>query len=149
MKTDITDKDARVEDARVCHRMGWKFHKGELAFGKTAFIAHPKLLPSGNFSKSSFSELVNTPNRQISKTAIPPFISAPTFASDGIVLEWVQGQKGNSFQEKFNREMKRLANKAFLKLERYGQGFESGFELLVTQKPGMYARALLEVNDNE
>ncbi len=146
MNSDITDKDARVEDAGVCHRMGWNFYRMELAFGKQAFTAYnSNIAPIGDrggLFESSFDELVNTANRQISNISIPSFISAPTYATDGIVLEWVQGQ-GMYYADEFEKELSAII---------WGghEEFETPrplWEYVRFYKPGNHAQALLAVEE--
>ncbi len=137
------NKDARVADARVCHRMGWKFYKGELAFGKVVFAAYPKTHESRFFTQASFEEFANTPHKQISTATIPPFISAPTFATDGIVLEWVQGNielHSPEWDTYYREFIKILRNREML-----GgiTAHMNSYLILARYKPGDYAQALL------
>ena len=71
-----------------------------------------------------------------------PFISAPTFATDGIVLEWVQGQDAKDFDTR---------DFMCILLGLIDPGQQSGdFTLhlfLNRYKPGMYAHALLAVEE--
>ncbi len=76
---------------------------------------------------------------------LPPFISAPTWASDGIVLEWVQGQDGaiyGDFVTKLSGEILRQLSDGEMGVARSGM-----FSLvwLKYYKPGDYAHALLAV----
>lgn len=73
-------------------------------------------------------------------SAIPEFLTAPSFESDGIVLEWAQGQDVV------------LANKFYYELGRIVERDDKGtpFQLakvLEHYEPGDYAKALLEVYD--
>lgn len=73
--------------------------------------------------------------------AARPFISAPTFETDGIVLKWVQGQP---FSERI---------KFFGRFDAVIQGRNKTYAAkwptaLMFYKPGDYARALLEAQDD-
>ncbi len=70
-----------------------------------------------------------------------PFISAPTHATDGIVLEWVQGQGIDYDDRDFYVCLASLVSP---------EGKEIPLELLAyvrNYKPGMYAHALLAVEE--
>lgn len=145
-KMTNTNRDAkRVRDAFVAKGMGWEFFKLEMAFGKTAFVAYPlgedlSGLPI-TFEKSTFEELVETKNRQISKHTIPPFRSAPTYETDGVVYDWLKEQD-TELKQKVKDVLANLSGNP-----------EVGFDFAFAYKPGMYALALeavmMEERDNE
>ena len=74
-------------------------------------------------------------------TEVPPFITEPTGNTDQTVLEWVQGQIFSVRLEYFK------------KLNEIIQEPTDGFsikwpDVLVHYKPGMYAKALLETQED-
>lgn len=74
---------------------------------------------------------------------IPTYLTAPTFESDGIVLEWVQGRAEMIFEMQFCNSVREIVSgreEDEPVKERYYLNF-----FLRHYKPGDYASALLEV----
>jgi hypothetical protein len=69
-----------------------------------------------------------------------PFLTAPTHATDGIVLEWVQGQDDRLMAE-FIRHLGEI-----LAAEDRQKEY-TGLWAMRFYKPGMYARALLAIEE--
>ena len=71
-----------------------------------------------------------------------PFISAPTYATDGIVLEWVQ--RGPKYYTlKFEKKLRVVISSSH---DNTGIP-EPLWEYLLFYKPGMHAQALLAVEE--
>ncbi len=80
------------------------------------------------------------------------FISVPTYETDGIVLKWVQGQDVENETTFFDTfEVKLFDLLADTGGEKsWDVEYEDRLQFALRNlKPGMYAQALLEVNDNE
>lgn len=75
----------------------------------------------------------------------PRFISAPTWASDGIVLEWVQGSK---IFPQFTSRMRSILAKCNDDEEQYLSHWHIE-ALFAFYKPGMYAKAVLASTNAE
>lgn len=74
----------------------------------------------------------------------PPFDSAPSWESDGVILEWVQGQKEDvRLQFEFHYRVREIA------MSRVGEiphDWGVAFIQLFEYKPGDYAQAVLEAS---
>ena len=119
MNSDITD----TKDARVAEILGWGLIETE--DGSWAWVSKDN---EGDYAHEAW-------NNEYA------FISAATFASDGIVLEWVQRQGIDYDDRDFYVCLASLVSP---------EGKEIPLELLAyvrNYKPGMYAHALLAVEE--
>ncbi len=86
----MTNKETR--DARVAEIMGYTVWNW-VGFHKTQSIFPPGLDPAVEYPNSEYEKIDwDNYNEDYCTNTVKPYISAPTFATDGIVLEWVQGQ---------------------------------------------------------
>lgn len=75
---------------------------------------------------------------------VPLFLTAPTWESDGIVLEWVQGQDIKMRAKFYVRARKLLAPEKFYSDISFLVG-----QVLMNYKPGTYAKALLAIGESD
>ena len=130
----------RRDDAAVAEIVGYTLWKW-MHMHKVQSVIPPGINPDVAFPLTGYEQIGwNKYSEMICTNKVKPFTTAPTFASDGIVLEWVQGQIFSVRLEYFK------------KLNEIIQEPTDGFsikwpDVLVHYKPGMYAKTLLETQE--
>ena len=141
----MTNKATR--DARVAEVVGYTLWKW-VGFYKTQSIFPPGLDPAVEYQKSEYEKIDwDNHNGDYCTNKVRPFISAPTYETDGIVLEWVQGQD-NSVYGKFSISLSGAILQRISKVDReiMSMGLYDVIWLKY-YKPGDYAHALLVVKE--
>ncbi len=128
--------------------LGWHLYKSKMAFGRWAYQAYPlPIEKNDSWRQPTTLEELHADKRppQISSASVPTFMSAPTWASDGIVLEWVRGQKF-SIRHFFFRAYDDLIQERVTASERYKVAWP---EVLTFHQKGDWAKAVLASTNAE
>lgn len=127
------------EDIAVAEAMGWEFYQDPHS---KAIVPVPPTEEKPDwvlrFDKVAVGD-IGINDRVIPTAAPPSFISEPTGETDWIVLEWARGKKGTVVYD-----IESTMRVTWIEQDKKGRQFI----FLRDYKPGMYARALLEVRSD-
>lgn len=128
-----------TKDARVAEILGWEFYREE----DMIYSVPPAESVTYTTSKKIRAVDFEVGDIIIETGKYPPFISVPTYETDGIVLDWVQGQElSDVFWKKMGQLLAQKHGNSKMAIYNY-------IEAMQYYKPGMYAQALLEVKDDD
>ncbi len=142
--TDMND------DVRVAEIMGYTLWSW-VGFHKTQSVFPPGLDPVVEYPNSEYKKINwDSYNGDYCTNKIKPFRSAPTHATDGIVLEWVQGQDDENWFTEFTHALIRGVDEC---TDDDVYGYDDIGSLILEfflrhYKPGDYAQALLETRND-
>lgn len=132
------------EDAVIAEIVGYTFYEDANYNNKIIAVDPGK---SGNYGKQIFAKDIDDDAIFLGNRRPPTFTSNASFKTDGIVLEWVQGQDGatyGGFVVKLSGEILRQLSDGEMAVAKSGM-----FSLvwLKYYKPGDYAQAVYVLHE--